>query len=120
MSPTLSFTLATDQVLHVHMSEPQERLTYEALAKHQLALNKEAELLGRTYHLGTGPTPGRGYDDRLTVRLGLCRSTLLVELHLWRDFAGRRGGLRHISAGKKYLVSELAVREYLNDLKAAA
>jgi hypothetical protein len=120
LAPTLSLTLASSQVLHVHMSEPAERLTYEALAKHQLALDKQAAELAKTYQLGTEPTPGRGYDDRLTLRLGLCRSTILAELHLWRDFAGKRGGLRHVSAGKKYVVSEQAVREYLTDLKAAA
>lgn len=70
-----------------------------------------------TYHLGKEPTPGRGYDDRLTMRLGLCRSTIMDELHLYRDYAGKRGGLRHVCAGKKYVVSELAVREYLGDAK---
>jgi hypothetical protein len=68
-----------------------------------------------TYHLGDSPTPGRGYDDRLTVRLGLSRSKLMEELTLWKEFAGRRGGLRHTMGGSKYWVSELACRQYLGD-----
>ncbi len=73
-----------------------------------------------TYHLGTEPTPGRGYDDRLTVRLGVSRSTIMAELDLWRAHAGKLGGLRHALGGKKYWVSELACREWLGDAKAAA
>jgi hypothetical protein len=112
--PTLSLTLTTDQVLHVHMSEPQERLTYENLAKHQLALDKEAAELAKTYHLGKEPTLGRAYDDRLTVRTGYSRSTLMQALDLYRQFAGKRGGLAHAYQGK-YMVSEYDVRVWLND-----
>ena len=74
----------------------------------------------RTYHLGTEPTPGRGYDDRLTVRMGVSRSTLMAELALWREFGGHRGGLRHTLGGTKYWVSEQACREWLGDAKRAA
>lgn len=119
-TPTLTLTLATQQVLHVQMSDPQERMTYEALAKHQLALDNEAAQLAKTYHLGAEPTPGRGYDDRLTVRLGCSRSTLMAELELWRTSAGKLGGLRYTQGGKKYWVSEQACREWLGDTKAAA
>ncbi|MVN78942.1 hypothetical protein GO988_21645 [Hymenobacter sp. HMF4947] len=110
--PTLSLTLATDQVLHVHMSDPAERLTYENLAKHQLDVDAEKAELRRTYHLGKEATPGRGYDDRLTVRLGLSRSTLMLQLELWRTGGGKTGGLRHAWAGK-YVVEEAACREWL-------
>ena len=83
-----------------------------------------APLLGNpetyTYHLGKEPTPGRGYDDRLNMRLGISRSKLMEELSLWRDFAGKRGGLRHTISGSKYWVSELACREYLGDVKSQA
>lgn len=119
-TPTLSLTIAPQQVLHVHMSNPQERLTYEELAKHQLSIEREAKELSKTYQLGSEPTPGRGYDDRLTVRLGLSRSTILLEMTCWREHGGKRGGLRHICAGKKYVVSEQAVREYLTDATPAA
>lgn len=52
-----------------------------------------------TYHLGPNPTPGRGYDDRLTVRIGLSRSKLLEEIALYDQFNGHRGGLRSIRGG---------------------
>jgi hypothetical protein len=55
-----------------------------------------------TYHLGKEPTPGRGYDGRLTVRLGPSRSTLMAEISLWQQFSGKRGGLSHVRGGKKY------------------
>jgi hypothetical protein len=110
---TLTLTLATQQVLHVQMSEPKERLTYENLAKHQLALDREAAELRKSYHLGNNPTPGRGYDDRLTVRLGPSRSTLMAEIELWRVHGGKRGGLAHVMGGNKYWVSEQDCRNWL-------
>jgi hypothetical protein len=110
----LSFTLATDQVLHVHMSDLAERLTCENLVKHQLDIDREKAELRKTYHLGKEPTPGRGYDDRLTVRTGYSRSTLMVALDLYRQYAGKRGGLAHAYQGK-YMVSEWDVRVWLND-----
>jgi hypothetical protein len=72
-----------------------------------------------TYHLGKEATPGRGYDDRLTVRLGISCSKLMEELALWKDFGGKRGGLRHTMGGNKYWVSELACRQYLGDAATA-
>jgi hypothetical protein len=68
-----------------------------------------------TYHLGSKPTKGRGYDDRLTVRLGLSRTTIMQALGHWRTYGGNRGGLRHLQVGAKYLVSEEACREWLGD-----
>jgi hypothetical protein len=68
-----------------------------------------------TYHLGSKPTTGRNYDDRLTVRLGLSRTTIMQALALWRTYGGKRGGLRHLQVGAKYLVSESACREWLGD-----
>jgi hypothetical protein len=113
LSPTLTLTLASQQVLHVHMSEPQERLTYEALAKYQKDLDKEKAELCKTYHLGDKPTPGRGYDDRLTVRLGPSRSTLMAEIALWRQYNGKRGGLAHVMGGNKYWVCEQYCRDWV-------
>lgn len=68
-----------------------------------------------TYHLGPEPTPNRGYDDRLTMRLGLSRTKLSQEITLYEQFNGQRGGLRSITSGNKRLVSEPACREYLGD-----
>jgi hypothetical protein len=129
MEPTLSLTLANQQVLHVQVSEPTDRQTIETLAKYRLHLEYElalrrqelevaADRLARTYHLGTKPTPGRGYDDRLTIRLGRSRSALMAELALWEEFAGRRGGLPHTRSGSKYWVSEPDCQEYANAKKA--
>ena len=69
----------------------------------------------RTYHLGTTPTPGRGYDDRLTVRLGPSRSKLMEELALWTQFGGKRGGLPHKRVGTSYWVSEADCRAYISN-----
>ncbi len=84
----------------------------------------EAETAGRAraeqelrrYHMGAEPTPGLAYDDRLTVRLGLSATTVYKYLAL----PEKRGGIRHRRLGKKYYVTELALREWAGDLKAAA
>jgi hypothetical protein len=115
-TPLLTFQLAANQVIAVHLSDPAERLTCENLAKYQLEIDQEKAELRKTYHLGDKPTRNRGYDDRLTVRLGPSRSTLLDALALWTQFNGKRGGLPNIRAGNKYWVSELACREWLGDL----
>lgn len=128
-APTLSLTIAPQQVLHVQVSEPADRATIENLAKyrmqleyelarHKQELEVEADRLTRTYHLGAEATPGRGYDDRLTSRTGRSRSTLMHDLALWEEFGGQRGGLPHRRAGVKYLVSEPDCREYVNAQKA--
>jgi hypothetical protein len=128
-APTFSLTFATQQILHVQVSEPtdvesierllmhRQQLEYE-LARQRQQLEMEAAELRKTYHLGTEPTPGRGYDDRLTMRTGRSRSTLMDELALWEEFAGRRGGLPHTRSGSKYWVSEPDCREYVNAKKA--
>jgi len=126
---TLTLALAGSQALHVHLSEPADRLTIENLAKHQALLEFEkykyqqylvfeAGELSKTYHLGSKPTRNRGYDDRITVRLGLSRTTIFKLLIIWQEHAGRRGGLRHKCAGKKYIITESACREWLGDVKA--
>jgi hypothetical protein len=112
-APVLSFQLASNQVIAVHMSDPAARLTCENLAKYQLELDQEKAELRKTYHLGEKPTPGRGYDDRLTVRLGPSRDTLLAHIDLWRQFGGKRGGLAHVMGGNKYWVSEQYCRDWV-------
>ena len=70
-----------------------------------------AEIEARTYHMGAQPTAGIGYDDRLTVRLGCSPSTAYKYLGL----PEHRGGIRHRRLGKKYYVTELALREWAGD-----
>jgi hypothetical protein len=71
------------------------------------------EISVRTYHLGTKPTLGRGYDDCLSARLGPSRPTLMAAIELWKQFGGKRGGRAHVRGGKKYWVSGQACREWL-------
>jgi hypothetical protein len=99
-----SYLLANPKLAHSYGLAPAE--SGEPLRNHPETY---------TYHLGSEPTPGRGYDDRLTVRIGQSRSTLLEALGLWEEFGGRRGGLRHTRGGSKYWVTESACREYLGD-----
>jgi hypothetical protein len=75
-----------------------------------------AEIANRIYHMGTKPTPGLDYDDRLTTRLGCSSSTAYIYLAL----AEHRGGIRHRRLGKKYHVTERAVRDWEGDSKALA
>jgi hypothetical protein len=75
-----------------------------------------AEAEQRTYHMGTKPTLGKGYDDRLTVRLGCSPTTAYTYLGL----PEHRGGIRHRRLGKKYHVTERAIREWEGDAKVAA
>jgi hypothetical protein len=115
MDATITLTINTGQVLAVTLSGYAEATVLSMIAAERGALVIAAEVEARTYHLGTKPTPERGYDDRLTVRLGPCRATLMIELDLWQKFGGKRGGLRYSTSGKKYWVSEQACREWLND-----
>jgi hypothetical protein len=71
----------------------------------------EAEIEQRTYHIGTKPTLGKNYDDRLTVRLGCSPTTAYTYLGL----PEHRGGIRHRRLGKKYHVTERAIREWEGD-----
>jgi hypothetical protein len=113
-TPVLTFQLAANQIIAVHLSDPAAQLTCENLAKYQLKIDTEQAELRKTYLLCKEPTVGRGYDDRLTVRLGLSRSTILRELELYRTGGGKHGGLRFTWSGK-YIVSEQACREWLGD-----
>jgi hypothetical protein len=93
---------------------------FEALAAQVAALTAQveamkansSETLARTYHLGPKPTPGRGYDDRLTTRTGIGKTKLRELL----EIGPVRGGLRRARAGDRFLVTETAVREWLGDL----
>jgi hypothetical protein len=72
-----------------------------------------AEIENRTYHMGKKPTLGKDYDDRLTTRLGCSPTTA----YLYLGLAEHRGGIRHRRFGKKYHITERAVRAWEGDIK---
>ena len=116
MEPTLSFTLPTQQIVAVNLNlrDPKAAHLLERLAIATGLGKQQAEIENRTYHMGSKPTLGLGYDDRLTTRLGCCASVAYDYLGL------TRGGIRHTRLGKKYHITERAVREFEGDVKAAA
>jgi hypothetical protein len=118
MDSSLTLTLASGQVLAVTLSGYAEVQVLAKIAAERTGALAAAEIEARTYHLGHKPTANRGYDDRLTVRLGPSRTTLMEALTQWTAFGGKRGGLRHIRTGRKYWVSELECRGWLGDLAA--
>lgn len=69
----------------------------------------------RTYHLGANPTPGRGYDDRLTMRTGFGLTKLRELLAL----SVAHGGMRHQRNGRNYIVTERAVCEFFQEAEAS-
>lgn len=118
MLPTLSFTLPTEQIVAVNLNlaDPRAAQLLERIAAATGEGQRRAEIENRSYHMGAKPTLGLDYDDRLVSRLKCCLSTAYAYLEL----PVGKGGLRHARLGKKYLVTESAVREFLGDLKAAA
>ncbi|RZJ90631.1 MAG: hypothetical protein EOO60_08755 [Hymenobacter sp.] len=68
---------------------------------------QRAEIEQRTYHLGAKATLGKGYDDRLIVRLGYSPTTAYAYLGLLEH----RGSIRHRRLGEKYHVTERAIRK---------
>jgi hypothetical protein len=82
------------------------------IAAERSAALVQQEVFIRTYHMGCKPTSGINYDDRLTARLKCSATTAYKYLEL----PVKRGGLRHARLGKKYLVTEQAVRDWLGDL----
>lgn len=116
MTAPLSLTLSTGHITHVTVSEPDHLRMLTARAVEEKRLEVLASLLTRTYHLGTQPTPGRAYDDRLTTRLGVGHNMAYSYLML----PVGEGGLRHTRLGKKYIVTEEAVRDFFGDSKVAA
>lgn len=108
--PTLTLTLATGQVLAVALNlntiADQQLLT--SIAFEQARGAHMAEIANRTYHLGTKPTPGAGYDDRITVRLKCCTKTARTYLEL----PVAKGGLAHRRLGNRYHITERDVRRF--------
>jgi hypothetical protein len=115
MKRTLTGTLEfEDGAVHLILSEPTQRAIVLEIAARQEAARVAAEVdhdrLARTYHLGAEPTPGRGYDDRLKMRLG-CGDDMARELV-------SSGRLAHQYLGNRYSVCEQAVRDFYATLPA--
>jgi hypothetical protein len=109
----LSLTLPQDQIVAVNLNlrDPKAAHLLERIALAQGEGQRRAEIENRTYHMGAKPTPGLDYDDRLTVRLKCCATVAYGYL----DTPEKRGGLRHTRLGKKYHVTERAVRDFEGD-----
>jgi hypothetical protein len=109
MKRTLTGTLEfEDGAVHLILSEPTQRAIVTEIAVRQETARVAAEVdhdrLARTYHLGTEPTPGRGYDDRLKMRLG-CGDDMARDLIT-------SGRIQHQYLGNRYSVCEQAVRDF--------
>jgi hypothetical protein len=113
--PTLTLTLATGQVLAValNLNTIADQRLLTSIVFEQARGTQAAEIENRTYHLGTKATPGLDYDDRLTTRLK-CSHTMA---YAYLALPVGKGGLRHRRLGKKYIVTEQAVRDFLGDSK---
>ena len=98
----------TNGTVQLSLSEPREMEVIRLAAVQYADRLAEAELGNRTYHMGTKPTPGRFYDDRLTARLGLSATTCYEYLRL----DPKRGGLVGRQIGTKWLITEEAVRDF--------
>jgi|GEM_PF-6977006 len=96
------------QTFQLFISEPAQRAYLTQVHGQQetarITAEVEADRLARTYHLGNKPPPGRGYDDRLKMRLG-CGSDLAREMVA----SGRIG---HQYLGNRYSVCEQAVCDF--------
>ena len=108
MDSTLNLSIATGQIIAVTLSGVAEAQVLGMVAAQQAATRaaaaeREAALM-RTYHLGDKPTPGRGYDDRLKMRLG-CGADAARELVT-------SGRIAHQYLGNRYSVCEQAVRDF--------
>jgi hypothetical protein len=108
LAAVASFFLANPSVAQVYGLAPAD-------AEPQAAATCSDPLTQR-YHLLPEPTPGLNYDDRLPLRLG-CSSDKAYE---YVNTPPSHGGLRCKRLGKRIVVTEQAVREFLGDIKAAA
>jgi hypothetical protein len=108
MDSKLNLTIASGQVIAVTLSGYAEAQVLGMIAAQQEATRATAEAeqaaLMRTYHLGAKPTPGRGYDNRLKMRLG-CGSDKARELVT-------SGVIPCVNLGCRYSICEQAVRDF--------
>ncbi|MDO7851376.1 hypothetical protein [Hymenobacter convexus] len=95
-------------IIQLQLSHPREMELLNTAARELAARLAGEALENRNYHMGTKPTPGRGYDDRLTMRLGFSATTCYEYLRL----DPKRGGLAGRQVGTKWLVTEEAVRDF--------
>lgn len=119
---TITLPDAQASYLLQNLAEGQQRKeNSQPIAQPELSLETQAriiaesEVANRRYTMNAQPTSGLGYDDRLTMRLG-CSKTKVYEL-LAAYTNGHEGGLRHQRVGRKYVISEQAVREWFGDSK---
>jgi excisionase family DNA binding protein len=119
MGQKLTLTIDPGQVIAVTLSGFAEGIsvspvTNDTLVSERAAALAREEVLMRVYHMGTKPTVGLSYDDRLFKRIRCSSHTAYSYLKL----SGKRGGIRHTRVGSKYLITEQAVREWLGDMPA--
>jgi hypothetical protein len=114
MEATLTLTIAPGQTIAVTLSESTEAKVLGMIATEHSTALAEQEVLTRTYHVSAKPTQGLNYDDRLTTRIK-CGANMA---YAYLSLSEKEGGLRHFRIGKKYLVTEQAVREWLGDRPA--
>jgi hypothetical protein len=108
MDSALSLSLPLGQIVAVNLNLRDPKLAHLLgdLTERQALGKQRAEIENRTYHMGAEPTPGLDYDDRLTARLPYSATTLYGYLK------AKRGGIQHTKLGKKYHVTEWAVRAF--------
>ena len=106
MEATVTLTIAIGQIIAVTLSGHAEAKGLGMIAAERSAAFVQQEVFIRTCHTGSEPTSGINYDDRLTARLKCSATTAYKYLEL----PVKHSGLRHARLGKKYLVTEQAVR----------
>jgi hypothetical protein len=119
MDATQQLVVALQRFLLEKQSQLQQAVAVEQAVVVNTPQIQEAEAAGRaraeieqrTYHMGKKPTLGKDYDDRLTARLGCSPTTA----YLYLGLAEHRGGIRHRRFGKKYHITERALREWEGD-----
>ncbi|MDO7846453.1 hypothetical protein Q5H92_08800 [Hymenobacter sp. M29] len=112
----LTLQIAPGQNLAVMLSDPAQAEVMAQAAGQFASEKAKQQELSRAYHMGANITQGCDYDDRLTVRLKMSADTLYRYLSL----PVKDGGLRHRRNGNKYVVSEIACREFMGDMTPEA
>ncbi|GAA4501405.1 hypothetical protein GCM10023172_23190 [Hymenobacter ginsengisoli] len=109
-SAPLQLLLDTTQIVSVtlHLDAITDPQLLREIKEAQRRGEEAAEIENRNYHMGTKPTSTASYDDRLTVRLNCSSKTAYVHLAKTAE----QGGLGHRRLGKKYLITERAVRRF--------
>ena len=118
LPPTINLPLVPSQLAAVagyFLANPEVAQVYGLTSADEvLPASASGDALCCRYHLMPEPTPGLAYDDRLPSRL-CCSSDKAYE---YVNIPPADGGLRCKRIGKRIVVTEQAVREFLGD-KAA-